>query len=169
MTYSWWTNGTNTWWLIVWWWDDAQDNKIGILQFIWTVICSNKTTWLLATISLNQWSILSQTHWGDDGGGKQVVQQRKGTRKEPPANPGDTKGCSDFEYYEDALRWFKTYQPYHYGDVARLDPDRDGVPCPGLGHTPDHSRYRIKVPLRWNAFHLSSTLTPGPEHLIAKQ
>jgi hypothetical protein len=57
----------------------------------------------------------------------------------PPANLGDTRGCSDFDTYKDALRWFETYAPY-YGNVARLDRNGDGVPCPGLPHTPDGER-----------------------------
>ena len=56
-------------------------------------------------------------------------------------NPGDVRGCSDFAYYEDALRWYEKYYSY-YGDVAKLDRDMDGVPCPGLPH--DESRYRMK-------------------------
>lgn len=62
-----------------------------------------------------------------------------------PKNPGDVRGCSDFESYEDALQWYETYQPY-YGDVARLDRDGDGVPCPGLPHTTIREKYRMKVP-----------------------
>mmetsp|Transcript_7968 Transcript_7968/g.14490 ORF Transcript_7968/g.14490 Transcript_7968/m.14490 type:complete len:137 (-) Transcript_7968:78-488(-) len=111
-----------------------------------------------------------ETQWGDDGGGMQVVQQRKGTAKEPPENPGDTKCCSDFDYYEDALRWFETYQPY-YGDVAKLDPDRDGVAS--VSRITPYSRpgkisNEGSITMKW-FFHLSSTLTPGPEHLIATQ
>lgn len=62
-------------------------------------------------------------------------------------NPGDTKACSDFETYEDALRWYERYWPY-YGDVAKLDRDDDGVPCPGLPHTKNRDLYRMKVPRR---------------------
>lgn len=83
-----------------------------------------------------------QTKWGDDGG-KQIVVQKRETKQ--PSNPGDTKGCSDFDYYEDALQWYETYAPW-YGDVAKLDSDKDGVPCPGLPHTKDQTRYRMKVP-----------------------
>lgn len=84
-----------------------------------------------------------QTEWGDDGG-KPILFQRQGDATRPE-NPGDTKGCSDFDYYEDALKWFEKYAPW-YGDVAKLDPDNDGIPCPGLPHTKDQSRYRMKVP-----------------------
>ena len=55
-------------------------------------------------------------------------------------------GCSDFSIYEDALRWYETYYPY-YGDVAKLDRDGDGVPCPGLPHTKVSEIYRMKKPL----------------------
>ena len=61
----------------------------------------------------------------------------------PPQNPGDIKGCSDFRTYEDALRWYETYLPF-YGDVAKLDRDGDGVPCPGLPHTTVRELYRMK-------------------------
>ncbi len=67
------------------------------------------------------------------------------SKENPPRNPGDTKGCSDFETYEEALQWFETYKSY-YGDVAKLDRDGDGVPCPGLPHTTNRERYRMKVP-----------------------
>ncbi|MEO1055758.1 MAG: hypothetical protein AAFY28_02460, partial [Actinomycetota bacterium] len=36
----------------------------------------------------------------------------------PPANPGDTRNCSDFATYADAKAWFDTYFPF-YGDIAR--------------------------------------------------
>lgn len=78
-------------------------------------------------------------------GGKQVVKERSSRTTLQPANPGDTKGCSDFETYEDALQWFELYRPW-YGDVAKLDPDRDGIPCPRLPHTSNQDRYRMKVP-----------------------
>jgi hypothetical protein len=53
-----------------------------------------------------------------------------------PANPGDTKNCSDFATYAQAKAWFDTYFPY-YGDVAKLDQDGDGIPCEGLSGAPD--------------------------------
>ena len=54
-------------------------------------------------------------------------------------------GCSDFNTYEDALRWYEYYKPF-YGDVAKLDRDNDGIPCPGLPHTKNQDQYRMKVP-----------------------
>ena len=46
-----------------------------------------------------------------------------------PANPGDTKNCSDFATYQEAKDWYDYYFPY-YGDVANLDGnDNDGLPC----------------------------------------
>jgi len=75
----------------------------------------------------------------------EVVEQRVIERAPPPKNPGDVVGCSDFEVYEDALRWFEKYEPY-YGDVARLDRNNDGVPCSGLPHTLNQNRYRMKIP-----------------------
>jgi hypothetical protein len=62
-----------------------------------------------------------------------------------PSNPGDSRGCSDFVTYEEALNWYETYAPY-YGDVAKLDRNGDGVPCPGLPHTTNGEKYRIKRP-----------------------
>ena len=86
-----------------------------------------------------------QTVWGDDGG-KQVLSRRETTQgKDPPKNPGDSKGCSDFGTYEDALKWFEYYRPY-YGDVAKLDRNGDGIPCPGLPHTTVREQYRMRIP-----------------------
>jgi hypothetical protein len=84
------------------------------------------------------------TVWMADGG-KQQLRQKSNDVAVRPDNPGDIKGCSDFKTYEDALQWYEQYEPY-YGDVARLDRDGDGVPCPGLPHTSDRERYRMKVP-----------------------
>lgn len=63
--------------------------------------------------------------------------------RERPPNPGDRVGCSDFRYYEDALKYYEKYLPF-YGDVARLDRDNDGVPCPKLPHTANPELYRVK-------------------------
>lgn len=52
-----------------------------------------------------------------------------------PANPGDTKNCNDFATYGEAKAWFDTYYP-HYGDVARLDGNNDGIPCESLPGAP---------------------------------
>jgi hypothetical protein len=70
------------------------------------------------------------------------------TASTPPPNPGDRVGCSDFETYEDSLRYYERYFPY-YGDVARLDRDGDGIPCPKLPHTNNREQYRIKKPTRF--------------------
>jgi len=48
-----------------------------------------------------------------------------------PPNPGNTKNCSDFRTQPEAQAWFNTYFP-HYGDVARLDGNNDGVVCTSL-------------------------------------
>ncbi|MXY77987.1 MAG: DUF1524 domain-containing protein [Acidimicrobiia bacterium] len=50
---------------------------------------------------------------------------------EVPPDPGDSKNCSDFSTQGQAQEWFDTYFP-HYGDVARLDRDGDGVVCESL-------------------------------------
>ena len=65
-------------------------------------------------------------------------------RDESLANPGDTRDCSSFEYFEDSNQWFYKYFPL-YGDVAKLDGDRDGVPCAGLPHTPRRELYQPKT------------------------
>jgi hypothetical protein len=52
-----------------------------------------------------------------------------------PANPGDSKNCSDFPNYAAAKAWFDFYFPY-YGDIARLDADGDGIPCESLAGAP---------------------------------
>ncbi|GAA4181778.1 cell wall-binding repeat-containing protein [Gryllotalpicola koreensis] len=48
-----------------------------------------------------------------------------------PANPGDSKNCSDFATHAAAQAWFNTYYPY-YGDVAHLDSDGDKIACENL-------------------------------------
>ena len=54
---------------------------------------------------------------------------------EIPANPGNTKNCSDFSTYNEAKEWFDTYFEY-YGDVAGLDGDNDQEPCESLPGSP---------------------------------
>jgi hypothetical protein len=85
----------------------------------------------------------TQTSWSDDGG--TTILLPKQTAPSIPTNPGDVKGCSDFDTYEEALSWYETYYPY-YGDVAKLDRKNKGVPCSGLPHTSDRMRYRMKRP-----------------------
>ncbi len=48
-----------------------------------------------------------------------------------PANPGDSKNCSDFNTHAEAQTWFDSYYP-HYGDIARLDMDNDKIACENL-------------------------------------
>jgi len=48
-----------------------------------------------------------------------------------PANPGDSKNCSDFSTHAAAQAWFDKYFPY-YGDIAKLDADHDGIACESL-------------------------------------
>jgi hypothetical protein len=87
-----------------------------------------------------------ETIWTADGGTQRIIVQSSSTgARTQPANPGDVKGCSDFATYEAALKWYETYEPY-YGDVAKLDRDGDGIPCPGLPHTSSPDQYRMKVP-----------------------
>ena len=62
-----------------------------------------------------------------------------------PPNPGNRFNCADFQYFEEAFSYYDRFYPY-YGDVARLDRDNDGVPCPGLPHTLNQGLYRMKVP-----------------------
>ncbi len=54
---------------------------------------------------------------------------------QPPSNPGDTRNCTDFTTYAAAKEWFDRYYP-HYGDVAKLDFDNDGIPCETLPGAP---------------------------------
>ena len=60
-------------------------------------------------------------------------------------DPSGTKGCSSFRDYEEAKRWYDAYYP-QFGDVAQLDRDEDGIPCPGLPHTPNREKYLPKRP-----------------------
>jgi hypothetical protein len=52
-----------------------------------------------------------------------------------PANPGNSKNCSDFSTYPEAKAWFDTYFPY-YGDVARVGGNNDLIPCQSLPGAP---------------------------------
>jgi putative cell wall-binding protein len=52
-----------------------------------------------------------------------------------PPNPGDSVNCSDFSTWTQAQAWFLKYYP-HYGDVARLDADNDGIACESLPGAP---------------------------------
>ena len=87
----------------------------------------------------------TEIQYGDDGGKSVVVSRKDALSSAKPNNPGDTKGCSDFSTYEDSLGYYEKYFPF-YGDVARLDRDGDGVPCPGLPHTTVAEKYRMKIP-----------------------
>ena len=48
-----------------------------------------------------------------------------------PSNPGDTVGCADFATWQEAQDWYDTYAP-HYGDVASIDGNNNGVACEKL-------------------------------------
>ena len=50
---------------------------------------------------------------------------------EVPSNPGNSKNCGDFGTQGEAQAWFDRYFPY-YGDVARLDGNKDGRACESL-------------------------------------
>ena len=52
-----------------------------------------------------------------------------------PANPGDSRNCTDFASWREAQDWFEYYFP-HYGDVARLDGNGDGIACESLPGAP---------------------------------
>lgn len=121
--------------------DEAKRQGLGIFK-----ICND-----IDIASDDQFEPMDRTteiQWDEDGGKVTVIDNTKMTPSSsiPLKNPGDTRKCSDFKTYEDALRWYETYFPF-YGDVAKLDRDGDGVPCSGLPHTQDKARYRIKKPL----------------------
>lgn len=125
--------------------DNARSNGLGI--YLQCTAEGEKTTETFVADFEPLEKSMETVYFSD--GGKQMLRDETTrvaySKNNPPKNPGDTKGCSDFETYEDALLWFETYQSY-YGDVAKLDRDGDGVPCPGLPHTTNRERYRMKVP-----------------------
>lgn len=49
----------------------------------------------------------------------------------PLTNPGDVKNCNDFSSYAEAKAYYDLYFP-QFGDVAKLDSNKDGVPCESL-------------------------------------
>lgn len=122
--------------------DEAKEKGLGIFKRCEDGVTESSTAPFEAEFEPLELTV--ETQWGDDGG-KQIVRKRKDDIQIPPDNPGDVKGCSDFATYEDSLRWFEYYWPY-YGDVAKLDRDGDGVPCPGLPHTKVQDQYRMKIP-----------------------
>lgn len=50
-------------------------------------------------------------------------------------NPGDAKNCPDFATYKEAKEWFDKYYDL-YGDVAKLDKNKNGIPCESLPGAP---------------------------------
>lgn len=48
-----------------------------------------------------------------------------------PPNPGNTVNCADFDTWEEAQTWYDTYAP-HYGDIALIDTNNNGVACEKL-------------------------------------
>jgi len=136
---------------------DAKNQGLGIFKVCNeddSVATSTTTADAMTTTSSNSAAFVAEfepleyttiTQWGDDGGKSVLVPRESYLQSNPPPNPGDVKGCSDFETYEEALSWYEKYVPY-YGDVAKLDRDGDGVPCPGLPHTNVRERYRMKRP-----------------------
>ena len=48
-----------------------------------------------------------------------------------PDNPGNAVQCADFAAWQEAQDWFDTYAP-HYGDVAFMDTNGNGVACEKL-------------------------------------
>ena len=48
-----------------------------------------------------------------------------------PPNPGNAVNCADFDTWEEAQTWYDTYAP-HYGDVALIDTNDNGVACEKL-------------------------------------
>ncbi|WP_262406023.1 excalibur calcium-binding domain-containing protein [Protaetiibacter sp. SSC-01] len=52
-----------------------------------------------------------------------------------PANPGNSKNCTDFRTWAEADAWYRYYFPY-YGDIAQLDADDDGIVCESLPGAP---------------------------------
>jgi endonuclease YncB( thermonuclease family) len=93
-----------------------------------------------------------ETIYGIDGGKQQIRDEtilinNQKLSINPKNNPGGIiKGCSDFNTYEQALKWYEYYYKYYGYDVAKLDRNNDGIPCPGLSHTTSQEKYRMKVP-----------------------
>jgi len=117
--------------------NQARDKGMGLFKR-----CSDDDG-LVVEAQFEPLDLTTETQWGVDGG-KTVLRSREQIASSPPVNPGDRVGCSDFPYYEDALKYYERYYSY-YGDVAKLDRNGDGIPCPGLPHTPVAERYRMKV------------------------
>ena len=118
--------------------ENAREEGLGLFQR-----CKNGENDNVFEAQFEPLELTTETRWSADGG-KTVLRGRDKAESLPP-NPGDKVGCSDFAYYEDALKYYENFYPY-YGDVGKLDRDGDGVPCPGLPHIPVAERYRMKIP-----------------------
>jgi len=123
--------------------EDAKAQKKGLYQTCEEANELRRTFDAESQFEALEWTL--ETKYTSDGGKPMLRQKDNDGERKPPRNPRDTKGCSDFDTYEDALKWFEYYRPF-YGDVAKLDRNNDGIPCPGLPHTNDREAYRMKRP-----------------------
>jgi len=125
----------------------AREHGLGLYQRC-SINSADDVGGIVVDVQFEPLELTTETRWGVDGG-KTVLRARDdptvAAAAGPPPNPGDRVGCSDFAYYEDALKYYEKFFSY-YGDVAKLDRNADGVPCPGLPHTPVADRYRMKIP-----------------------
>ncbi|QGG96868.1 D-alanyl-D-alanine carboxypeptidase family protein [Actinomarinicola tropica] len=79
----------------------------------------------------------------------------------PPPNPGGARDCGSFRSQVEAQAWFDLYRRY-YGDVAGLDPDRDGVVCREL---PPPPAFPTLTPEEFRQLHLAIEPLPGTRQL----
>lgn len=68
---------------------------------------------------------------GSKSGYTTATKTSAGKKATWPANPGNSKNCSDFRAQAEAQAWFDRYYAA-YGDVAQLDRDKDRIACEEL-------------------------------------
>ena len=86
-----------------------------------------------------------------------------------PPNPGDAVSCADFDTWEEAQAWYDTYAP-HYGDVALIDINNNGVACEKLlpeGVTPEEVAATVTTAAATSAGLTESEEAGGRDALFA--
>jgi hypothetical protein len=78
-----------------------------------------------------------------------------------PPDPGPAVTCTSFATQPEAQGWFDLHRPHH-GDVAGLDPQRDGVACP---HLPGDRLFPVMQPEEIRRLQLVLEPLPGTHAL----
>ena len=94
-------------------------------------ITTTTTTLTTTTVGGRTESPITNTEESRPKNAASATTSRDTTAISIPGNPGDTVNCGDFASWKEAQDWFDTYAP-HYGDVAFMDINDNGVACEKL-------------------------------------